>query len=334
MRRTRTITTISLSLALAAGASAGTMAADVEVVESFDAAAQEWPEGIAVQPDGSLFVTMGLPEFIGPGDGFVKSVDADGAKTTLADFPMGQGPAGIVVDSNGDVIFARANPMDEASRGVWRVGADGEPVRLPSTEQLFMPNGLALDDAGYVYASDSATGTIWRITLDGTAEPELWISDPALTGCADGEPGVNGIAFSDTGIYAAVTMRGVLVHIPIDEAGRPGPAEVVAGDSSSCEPGPLFGLDGIALSVDGAVYALLVLQHQLVRIDPMDGSIETLLTAEDGLWNPSSLAFGTADGDTTNLYLVNYAVLPPAPEGNLGPAVLKLDVGAEGRPLP
>ena len=75
------------------------------------------------------------------------------------------------------------------------------------------------------------------------------------------------------------------------------------------------------------------MQKQLVRIDPDTGEEETLLTEEDGLWNPSSLAFGTAEGDTHGLYLVNYAVLPPAPESNVGPAVLKLDVGVEGRPL-
>jgi len=32
--------------------------------------------------------------------------------------------------------------------------------------------------------------------------------------------------------------------------------------------------------------------------------------------------------------MVNYALLPPAPANSLGPAVLKLDVGVEGLPLP
>ena len=75
------------------------------------------------------------------------------------------------------------------------------------------------------------------------------------------------------------------------------------------------------------------MQDQLVRIEPDTGEVETLLTEEDGLWNSSSLAFGTAERDRQGLYLVNYAVLPSVPESNLGPVVLKLDVGVEGRPL-
>jgi hypothetical protein len=32
--------------------------------------------------------------------------------------------------------------------------------------------------------------------------------------------------------------------------------------------------------------------------------------------------------------MVNYAVLPPEPANSLGPAVLKLDIGVPGLPLP
>jgi hypothetical protein len=82
------------------------------------------------------------------------------------------------------------------------------------------------------------------------------------------------------------------------------------------------------------IYAALALQHQLVKIDPSDGSMEVLATADDGLHNPASVAFGTTDGDRTNLYVANYALLPPAPEASVGPAILRLDAGVEGLPLP
>jgi sugar lactone lactonase YvrE len=143
------------------------------------------------------------------------------------------------------------------------------------------------------------------------------------------------VALWDGALYVASTTRGLLVRIPIEADGSAGAAEVVAGDDSNeCEPDALFGMDGIAVASDGSVYAALVLQNQLVRIDPADGSHEMLLTAEDGLHNPASLAFGTTEGDTTSLYITNYAVLPPEPEDSPGPAVIKVDVGVEGAPLP
>lgn len=92
-------------------------------------------------------------------------------------------------------------------------------------------------------------------------------------------------------------------------------------------------MDGLAFDVDGNIYATLVLQNQLVRIDPTDGTVDVLLNADDGLHNPASLAFGTTEGDRTSLYVTNYAVLPPAPEDSPGPAVLRLDAGVEGMPL-
>jgi gluconolactonase len=93
-------------------------------------------------------------------------------------------------------------------------------------------------------------------------------------------------------------------------------------------------MDGIALDVHGNVYVLLVLQNKLVRIDPEDGTTTTLLTEEDGLWNPASLAFGTSKGERESLFIANYAVIPPEPANSLGPAVLKYKVGVPGLPLP
>ena len=132
----------------------------------------------------------------------------------------------------------------------------------------------------------------------------------------------------------ANTSKGLLVRIPVLEDGSAGQAEVVAGDDSNgCAPDALWGMDGIALDVHGMVYALLVIQNQLVRIDPSDGSFEVLLTAEDGLHNPSSIAFGTGKGERQSVFIVNYALFPPGP-ASLGPAILKHDVGVPGLPLP
>lgn len=47
-----------------------------------------------------------------------------------------------------------------------------------------------------------------------------------------------------------------------------------------------------------------------------------MATADDGLHNPASPTFGAGERD--GLYLTNVAVLPPAPDAGLGPAILML----------
>lgn len=71
-----------------------------------------------------------------------------------------------------------------------------------------------------------------------------------------------------------------------------------------------------------------------VRIDPRRGTVTTLFDEEDGLWNPASLAFGTAARDRRSLYVTNYAVLPPAPAGNVGPALVRIDVPVPAAAVP
>jgi len=338
MKTIRIATALATAAALAVlstGTVSGQAGQGLVVVESFDAAQQELPEGLSIGSQGDMYVTMGYPFFWAPGDGWLKHIDADGTKTTLAHFPDGQGPAGIVVADGGDVYFARANPEDEESRGVWHLASDGTTERLPGTEQMLVPNGLAFDGRGGLLVGDSALGIVWRVALDGSGAVEPWFSEATLVGgCGGDEMGVNGVALGEDSVYAANTDRGLLVRIPVLEDGSAGTGEVIAGDNTNeCEPDALWGMDGIALDVDGNVFALLVMQNQLVRIDPSDGSFEVLATEADGLFNPSSLAFGTTEGDTSSLYFVNYAVIEPGPEGNLGPAILKLDVGVDGRPL-
>lgn len=327
---------LTLSAALAATAPITTLAAGLEITHAFDADAQELPEGLSLDPAGNAYVTMGHPFWFAPGDGWIKKLGTDGTLTTLAHFEAGQAPAGIVADADGSAYFAWPNPGNPDTNGVYRLDQAGTWTRLPGSESIVLANGLALDRQGNLLVSDSALGTVWRIALDGSGVVEPWFADPALLGgCADGDVGANGLALWEDSVYVANTGRGLLVRIATGEDGSAGKAVIVAGDdTNACDPDGLWGMDGIALDVEGNVYALLVLQNQLVRIDPSDGSHEVLLTEADGLHNPASLAFGTIEGDRQSLYLVNYALLPPAPEGSPGPALLRYHADVEGLPLP
>jgi len=301
----------------------------VVVVASFDA--PHWPEGLTIDKSGNIYVTQGSAFFWVPSDGWIEKISPDGAEIDeLAFFAGERGPAGIVVNARGDVFFAKPNLDDLSVNGVYQLHDDGSTERLWGTEHIILANGLAFDNHGDLFVSDSLMGAIWRVPADGSGPAQIWSSDEPLDGC--GSVGPNGVAIWKDSVYVANTSKGLLVRIPILADGSAGAAEVVAGNNT-CEPDELFGMDGIALDVHGTVYAVLVLQDQLVRIDPSDGSFEVLLTAEDGLHNPSSIAFGTGKGERQSVFIANYALFPPGPE-SLGPAVLKYDVGVPGLPLP
>lgn len=305
----------------------------VEVVKSFNAVRGELPEGIAIDKVGNLYVSLGPPFFAGGGLGEVWKISPDGTETVLAEFPGGPGPAGLAVDAPGNVYFAYPT-MNPETHGVYHI-ADGGTVRLPRTKNIILPNGLAFDKQGNLYVSDTFMGAIWRIPRGEDTAPEIWIQHATLEGCENNPFGANGVAYWKGSFYVANTSRGLLVNIPILSDGSPGEPEIVAG-IDDCDPefDGLDAMDGIALDVHGNVYALLVLQEKLVRIDPTDGSFTTLLTADDGLWNPASIAFGTGKGNRQSIFITNFAVLPPEPANSLGPAILKLDVGVPGLPLP
>ncbi|MGD2159252.1 MAG: hypothetical protein PVG14_17540 [Anaerolineales bacterium] len=307
---------------------------ELEVVKAFEDSPSHLPEGITIDKSGNFYVSLGPPGFFDAVPPFraVWKISPDGAETTVhVEYPEGPAPAGLAADPPGNVYFALPN-MGQPGGGVFRLTGDSGAELMPGTDSMLVPNGLAVDKGGDLYASDSVTGFIWRIPRGGAAPAEIWYQGEPTAGCPE-DFGANGIAFWKGDLYVANTSKGTLVRIPVLPNGSPAEGEVIAGNPD-CAPEGLFGMDGIALDVHGNVYALLVLQNKLVRIDPEDGTTTTLLTEEDGLWNPASLAFGTGKGERESLFIANYAVIPPEPANSLGPAVLKYDVGVPGLPLP
>jgi hypothetical protein len=97
------------------------------------------------------------------------------------------------------------------------------------------------------------------------------------------------------------------------------------------DPAELLVLDGIGLDVHGNIYGAVITQSKLVKIDAQTKEITTLATAADGLDFPASLSFGTGKGDRQSVFVTNYAIGPP---GGTGPALMKVEVGEPGLPLP
>jgi sugar lactone lactonase YvrE len=291
----------------------------LEVVRSYDYSQEELPEGIAVDKRGNLYVSLGPL-------GQIWQISPDGSESLLADFAE-LASLGLAVDGPGNVYVAHCS-FNPDTHGVYLVANGSSAQRLPGTEAIGFPNGLAFDKRGNLYVTDSSLGAIWRIPRRGSAE--LWLQHVLLEGLGEIPEyppiGANGIAYRRGNLYVANTEKGLLVRIPILKGG-------CAGDPVIIAEGPeLYGLDGIALDVHGNIYAALIVQSRLVRIDPVGGGVVELATAGDGLDEPASLAFGTGKGDRRSLFVTNYALMPP--EAGFGPAVLKMEVGVPGLPLP
>lgn len=319
MRRVLFIATLAaLATASALGVATGATAssAPTQTVVSFDATAGELPEGLAVDENGSLYVSLSPL-------GQIRRIAADGSQSVLATIGAGAGlgPLGLAVGASGHVYAAVAT-FDSASSGVYWIPRRGMTKRLPGTGQILFPNAVALDTHGSVYATDTIAGAVWRVPPGGSAE--LWIQHPLLVG--DGSAGfgfpvgANGIAYRHGSFYVANSERGRIVRIPVRRDGKAGAPQVVAENPA------LVPADGIAFDVLGNLYVAVIAQNTLVRV-ASDGSIETLATAADGLDFPASLAFGTTSEERKELFFTNFGILGT-------PSVLKLNVGVPGRRLP
>ncbi len=316
--RLRGLFVIALSVAVLMAAGPAQAGIALETVVAFNPAANESPEGLALDKQGHIYVSLTNPV------GEIRRV-GPGGQSTVAHFTVGGfGPLGLAINAAGNLYVAVAT-FDAATQGVYRVLPDGTSVRLPGTAGIAFPNGLAFDKRGNLYATDSIAGAVWRIPRRGPAA--IWAQSPLLEGNGSaglGFPlGANGIAFRHGALIVANTEGGRLVRIPINPDGSAGQAAVVV------EGPELFGADGIALSVHGTVYVAVNPQSTLLSVTP-DGSVTTLATAADGLENPASLAFGTGAGDRKMLFLTNFAIFTVPPH----PAVLAAAVGEAGQPIP
>ena len=313
---------VSLIVVLSVLPVAAAASSQVETLVSFNPAAGEFPEGVAVDKTGNIYVSV-TPL------GQIRRYAPDGSESLLATVPAtaGFGPTGLALDATG-TVYAADVTFDPATRGVYRIGRDGSSERLPGTGGILFANGLAFDQRGNLYVTDSISGAVWRIPRGGTAE--VWAHDPLLAGNGSfgfGFPiGANGIAFQHGELVIANTELSRLVRVPVLPDGSAGAADVLV------QAPALFGADGVALDVKGNLYVAVSGQSTLVRVAPDGGSITTLASATDGLDDDSSLAFGTGRGDRKALFFVNFALFGPPASAH--PSLSRLEVGVPGVPLP
>lgn len=321
-------------LALVVAAVLGGSAAASQIIAGFDPTKGEFPEGLAVDRQGRLYVSMAAL-------GEIRRLSHDGTWTTIHRFALGDGGfavLGLATDHH-DALYVAVPSTDPAAHGVWVLPAHGEPRRLDGSDGIAFPNGIAIDRLGTLYVTDSVLGIVWRIRPGHAAE--RWLEDESLAGTGalnrllgeDTPLGANGIAYLPGRLLVANTDRKQLVEIPIGHTGEPGTPKILhtfAGERDF--------LDGVAADAAGNAY-LVVGGNRLVRLDRRTGLATVVADHDDGLTVPVSLAFGTRGASRRTLYLTNLS-LPPlvalafGPDEPVAPGVVAVDVPLPGPPLP
>jgi sugar lactone lactonase YvrE len=86
------------------------------------------------------------------------------------------------------------------------------------------------------------------------------------------------------------TDLGTLVSIPVRPDGSAGEASVIVEDPA------ILGIDGLTVDAHGTIYACVIVQSTVVRIQGDD--VVTLADADDGITSASSIAFARGRATT------------------------------------
>ncbi|WP_392666949.1 SMP-30/gluconolactonase/LRE family protein [Streptomyces sp. LN785] len=278
---------------------------NARITQHFDPAKGQRPENITPAPGGGAYVTFADARqvaLISP-TGTIRvlatlPLPADGGVHTPAlRFPL---TVGIVRADDGTLYFLYATGTADLT-GVWRLRPGGEPQRIAALPATGLPNGLALDArTGTLYATDSVLGTIWSMPVTG-GTAVAWSTAPELA--STGFLGANGLKIHDGAVWATNLDQGTVLRIPILPDGRAGSVQTRATG--------LSGIDDFAFTGHGdQLLAALNGPSEVALVQP-NGHHAIVLTAADGLQNPTSIAL------RGNTVYVDSAAYAPATDPNL-----------------
>jgi len=278
-------------LAVAAPAAAASPPiSNPRIIAHLDFTRGQTPENLALEPGGAADVTFAEAAQ-------VARVSPDGQVRVLAQLPEPTGGAacpvlgallrapaltvGIARGHTGSLYVALCTGSPDL-QGIWRVSPTGSASRIAALPPAGIPNGMALDDRhGYLYVADSLLSVVWRVSIaDGSVV--AWAAGPQLS--PGGGLGANGLKLHDGAVWVSNTQAGTLLRIPMQANGSAGPIQTVASG--------LPGIDDFAFTGPGTRASILaaINRFSTVVLIRLDGSQQTVLTAADGLSNPSAIA--------------------------------------------
>lgn len=198
----------------------------VQTIVTFDIEMGQLTEGVAVDADGNIFVSLTPLGEIVKIEAGSDSAEPFGAVEGLMSDDLGL--LGLAVDADGNVYGGVLSSNPEAN-GVWMFDAmTGEGEQIPGTEAIQLANAIVFGEDGTMYVTDSIMGAVWSVDEDGSVE--TWLQDPLLEGDGSiGFPfpiGANGIDITEDTVYVGVFEVASIVAVPIMSDGSAGEATV------------------------------------------------------------------------------------------------------------
>ncbi|MEF3404547.1 hypothetical protein [Agromyces sp. CCNWLW203] len=252
---------------------------DVTTIAEFDLAAGQLPENIVNAGRGVAvtFAASGQIAAISPSGeievlGTLPAPTGGGSATPVLGFALTTGLAHV-----DDSYYALYATGEADTTGLWKLDDAGEFDLIAALPADGLPNGLAYDEEHERFlAADSVAGTVYSIDRNGAVE--TWSDDAGLAQA--GFLGANGVQLHRGDLYVSNLDAGTIQRIDIRDDGSAGAVTTAAED--------LAGVDDFAFTGRGdQIIATLNPSSEVVLVT--GGVRTTVLTAEDGLSNPTSV---------------------------------------------